>query len=149
MGTPGVEGDLGGIVVWIVVIGDGNIQPLCLVTAIFGIKGERIVLRVSRHKYLSPVLGRYYVGSRNIRQSDELQLGASKYLRNGCLGVPGMGGEESVIKSSDKGHLGTLNAVMEDAEHLLGKRTLGNAVVVVKTCLCAPAEVEAGVNVLL
>ena len=62
------------------------------------------------------------------------------------LGVPGVGGLEDVVKAAEQGGIGFKYPVVEHAEELFRQRTLLHAVVEVEPRLCAPADVEGGVD---
>ena len=61
--------------------------------------------------------------------------------------VPGVGDKELVVKAPEQGGLLLDNGVGEDAEQLLGQGVLGNAVVVIETCLGTPADMQSGMDV--
>ena len=58
-----------------------------------------------------------------------------------------MGNLELVVKAAEENEVGVFHRVQKHAEQLFRQRPLGNAVVIVKPRLSAPADVEGGVNV--
>ena len=58
-----------------------------------------------------------------------------------------MGNPELVVKSPEEDEVGILHRVLEHAEQLFVQQFLLNAVVVVQTGLCAPADVQGGMGV--
>ena len=76
----------------------------------------------------------------------QLQTGRGTDIALPHLGVPGVGGLEDVVKAAEQGGIGFKYPVVEHAEELFRQRTLLHAVVEVEPRLCAPADVEGGVD---
>ena len=54
---------------------------------------------------------------------------------------------ENIVKTAQQRLLRQQNVVLEDAGHLFGQLVLRDAVVVIQTGLCTPADMQRGVNV--
>ena len=61
-------------------------------------------------------------------------------------GVAGMRCKKLIVKSAEQRLFWMHDRVLIDAGELFGKQMLLNAVMIIQTCLCAPADMERGVN---
>ena len=122
-------------------------QPLGYIPLILGIQRIFIVLRVTGDKDLPPVLGAHQEGPGGVALGQNAQGGAVVHILPADAGVAAVGGVEHLIKAAHQRVCRTGDPVLEHAEHLFRQQLLAHAVVVVQPGLCAPADMEGGIDV--
>ena len=143
MRTPGNSRSLFCIIVRKIVLWDLYRLPLSKIAQILVFEGIGIVLAMSGDKYLTAVLIRYGIDARLI--------GGGKYLKSAYRldilaqdgGMAGMRCHKLIVKAAEKDRALVINLVRKYTEHLFRQSMLLDAVVIIKTCLSAPADVEA------
>ena len=112
-------------------------------------QGIPVVLWVSVYKNLLAV---FRNGKKDARF---LRLGKYRHLFAGmngfcrCLGMAAVRCIKYIIKSAHQRNFTVCHPVWVNAEKLLGKLSFLNAVIMVKSSLCAPADMQGGGHMLL
>ena len=147
MSTPADNGLLGVVIVGEIICGRIDGQSQVLVPDVLPVQGVGVVLRVSGDENLPSLLVHDAVDASLIRGGHDLQsLGGSDVLPEDG-GVAGMGNPEFIVKATQQDGALVVRPMGEYAEELLLQLVLGNAVVIVKARLGAPADVEGGMDI--
>ena len=122
-------------------------QPQVLVAEVLCFERFRVVLGVAGDEYLPAAVGGDGVDARDLALRKDLKARFRLHLLRVDGGVAGVRDEEHIVEAAEE--YGSLvdHFVLENAEHLLGKRQLADPVVIVQAGLGAPADVIGAVDV--
>ena len=141
-GSPADDGLLCGIVVGEIVSGGLDGQSRVLVAQVFLLERVRVVFRVTRDKYLSAAFGHAGKHARLGGACQDADLGHLFNVLAVAGGVARMGRHKLIVEATEKDGALVIHLVGIDAGILKAQRILLDTVMVVQTCLSAPADVE-------
>ena len=119
------------------------------VAQILPLERVAVILRVPHQKDLPAVLRFDGVYACDFRAREDLELRHLFDVLAQDRRVSRMRHPELIVKAAEKHEVRLLHRVAEHTEKLLGKRPLGNAIMIVKPRLRAPADVKRRVDVCL
>ena len=149
MSTPAEERRLPGVVVGVIVLWHRDGQALADIPLVLGVQCVLVVLRVAGDEDLPSILGAHQEGAGLVALGEDAQGLAVQHILPADAGVAAVRGVEHLIKAAHQRVRGTGDFMLEDAEHLLVEKLLADAIVIIKSRLCAPADMKGGVDVRL
>ena len=123
---------------------NGNIYviPYSLIPVIFILKSHAIIFGMTGDKYLMSVLCHCQIYACCLRLGKDRKLGTCFKQFRRCIRMSGMRSQEYVIESSYKRNLPVQHSVLKHSEKLSGKLSFIDTVVMIKSRLCSPADME-------
>lgn len=102
---------------------------------------------MTRYKNMPAVIGHNHVYTRFIRFCKDGQPGIFIYIAPANFSVAGMRRQEFIIKPANQLVLGMKNAMMKDAKFLFAQGIFWDSIVMLETCLSAPANMKSGKDI--
>ena len=146
MTPPADHRRLGIVVLGIVIFRHLDGQTLILVPQVFPFQGIGIILHMTGDENLPAFLVHHCIHPGLLRGGENLQSGNLLNVRPIHGGMPGMWNPEHIIEAPQQNRPLVVSVMGIDAEQLPGQRMLLNAIVVVKSRLGSPADVEGGMD---
>ncbi|GFI31572.1 hypothetical protein IMSAGC013_02968 [Lachnospiraceae bacterium] len=147
MGPPLQIGADGTVVVFVVILRHLYIQSLLFIPYVFCVEGNPVILRVAHHKdlFTGGIHNQIGAGLFGLCQYGKLRHFFN--LFHSHLGMPGMGRQKIIVKPPDQRNLPVPHFMPEQTEHFMIQHFFGNSVMVIQTCLGAPAQMHGGGHV--
>ena len=140
--SPGYDGIEGIIIIREVINGNLDGKTRVFVAEILGFESACIVFRMTGDEDLSAAVCCASIKPRNGRGREDLKLGTSLNVFDANGGVARMRNEEFIVKSSEKHRGAAVYGMLENSEKLCVKRIFLDSVMVIKSRLRTPTDVE-------
>ena len=149
MAAPGGKGFLCIVVTGEIVLGYFRVDACKLIASVFLIKSIGIVFGMSCEENLAPLSGGDGINARLIRGSENTKIPHCLNIGSVYRSVARVRNVENVIKATEENGSLVINYVRINTGKLFLERSLIDTIMVVESCLRAPANMKGGMNVSL